>query len=458
MNKTRLGVVVAVALLGCLLLLLLVRSSRQRVPSPSIAAEDQAASQPPPSRGLPPQQPDVATGPVVEQIIVEKTEVCSGEDNLVTVRLAGEHNKDENLRIVMPSLGAAGAQMPFRLSLSGKQQPEMPDVVIFGRDGALATVKVPTVTVKDCTPGPSLAVDVALAANTSATFALTAAIRNPGPTPFKPVQWHWDFGDGSDATTKLRTVEHSYEDRPQKTRISSFLIHVRAADAAGVELLGRHSLELRNDAFEVLHTKDVVLISTELNPRFPVMAADGRVTQRVRVHHAYDQPVTLDKVAVQRFRDNEHGVEEVQTTDVDPRQILGTNVIPPGRGIEATAVFDARAEPQTKLVTFDLHGKSADGIRASGQYSVLRPPELIPQEEREIVTDPRLKAAILAARSKLGRDEVSLDDMVRLKREGALDDLPAPQATGADADEPRPGEQPKSRSGKPLRAPPASAR
>jgi len=257
-------------------------------------------------------------------------------------------------------------------------------------------------------------------ANTSATFALTATVRNPGPTAFKPVQWHWDFGDGRDATTKVRTVEHSYEDQPQKTRMSSFLVHVRAADAEGVELLGRHALD-------VLRSKNVVVITTELSP--PVIADDGRVTQRVRIHHASDQPVTLERVEVQRFRDNEQGVEEMQATDVDPRQVLGTNVIPPGRGIETTAVFDTRAEPRTKRVTFDLHGKSADGIRASGKYSVLRPSEPSPQAEREVVTDSQVKAAILAARKKLGRDEVSLDEMVRLKREGALDNLPAADAS-----------------------------
>jgi hypothetical protein len=298
----------------------------------------------------------------------------------------------------------------------------MPDVVVSGRDGVLATVKIPTVTVKDCTPGPSLSVEVAPMANTSATFALTATVRNPGPTAFKPVQWHWDFGDGRDASTKVRTVEHSYEDHPQKTRISSFLVHVRAADAEGVELLGRHALD-------VLRSKKVVVITTELSSRLPVIADDGRVTQRVRILHASDQPVTLERVEVQRFRDNEQGVEEMQTTDVEPRQVLGTHVIPPGPGIETTAVFDTRAEPRTKRVTFDLHGKSADGIRASGRYSVLRPSGPTPQAEHEAVTDPQVNAAMLAARKKLGRDEVSLDDLVRLKREGALDNLPAADRT-----------------------------
>jgi PKD domain len=437
-SKKRVAVIAAVALLTGLLLLLLGRSPRQEEPSSRVAVEDQPAPRPASSRTLPPQRLVTASGPVVEAITVEKTEVCSGEDNLVTVTLAGGYQKDDNLRITMPGLGTAGAQMPFRLSLAaGKQQPEMPEVVVSGRGGALATVKVPTVTVKDCPPGPSLSVEVALTANTSATFALTATVRDPGPTPFNPVRWHWDFGDGGDATTKVRTVEHRYDDRPQKSRMPSFLIHVRAENADGVELLGRYSLELHNEASEALRQKTAVVISTELNPHLPELAADGRVVQRVRVHHAHDKPVIVDRVVVQRFRDNAQGVEEMHAADVDPRQILGTNAIPPGRGIETTAVLDTRVEPKTKLVTYELHGKSADGIRASGRFSVRRPADPLPREEREVVTDPRFNAELGAARAKLGRDAVSLDDLLRLRREGAFNNLPAGDAQQAPAGDQR---------------------
>ena len=40
-----------------------------------------------------------------------------------------------------------------------------------------------------------------------------------------------------------------------------------------------------------------------------------------------------------------------------------------------TVTLDTREEPGTGLLTFDLVGASADGIRASGQFSVMRPPE-----------------------------------------------------------------------------------
>jgi hypothetical protein len=426
MKKRRFGLVVAVVLLA-VLLLFLGRSPRHPVQPIATAEDDRGAE----SGGVgprPARQPSGVAppaGPVIASVSVEKTEVCSGEDNLVTVRLADGYAGNDAIRIMMPGHNAAGPQMPFRLSLTGdrKEQPEMPEVVVLGRDGELATVKIPPVTVKNCNPGPSLTIEAAMVANATDTFAFTATVRNPGATPFKPIEWRWDFGDGSDAVTKVRTVEHGYEDRPQTTRISALLIHVRAVDAQGVELLGRYGIELRNRAFEALHIKNAVLLSTELTPRFPVMDADGRVVQRVRIHHAYDKPVTVERVFVQRFRHDAQGGEEVQEVPVDPRQLLGTNVIPPGRGIEVTATLDTRSEMGVGLLTYDLLGTSADGIRASGQFSVMRPPELIPQEEREVVTDARLKAEILAVRKILGRDEVSIDEIMQLRREGALDNL-----------------------------------
>ena len=88
-------------------------------------------------------------------------------------------------------------------------------------------------------------------------------------------------------------------------------------------------------------------------------------------------------------------------------------------------------------MTYELHGKSADGIRASGQFSVRRPADPLPREEREVVTDPRFNAELGAARAKLGRDAVSLDDLLRLRREGALHNLPASDAQQAPAGDQR---------------------
>ncbi len=437
-HKRRIGIVVAIGLLG-LLFLLMRRPHRPSVATVPVAAERQLSAPNQIARplggaaqGAPPE------GPVIEAIGVEKTEACNGEDNLVTVRLAGAHASDPNLRIIMPALSAAGPQMPFSLNLWDGKQPEMPEISVYGSNGLLTSVKIPTVTVKDCAPEPSLAVAAALAPNTSATYAFTATIRNPGRTRFEPVKWEWDFGDGAEDTTGARTVEHSYEDRPQKTRMSAFLIHVRAVDAQGTEVVGRTGLELRNAAYETLRIKHAIVLSAELSPRFPSLGADGRVTEQVRVHHAYDKPVTIETVILQRFRHDSAGRELVQETAIDPRQVLATNVIPPGSGVAATASLDTNTDTDVAFLTYELRGTSLDGIRAWGQFSVMRPPEEIPQEKRQLITDARLKAEILATRTILERDRVTQDDVNRLAREGAFDNLTVDDGDAAGGGQPAP--------------------
>jgi len=437
-NRKRIGALLAFGLL-CLLLLLLGRPSRSTVATQPAAPEPA----PPPSPGSfthhhpAPALEDPPALPVIEAMSVENREVCSGQDNMVTVRLAGAYANDPSIRILMPAASAAGPQMPFSLNLWGGQQPEMPEVSVYGSRGVLATVKIPTVTVKDCTPEPSLSVGVSLEPNTSATYTFTATIRNPGNTPFQAVEWQWDFGDGTDGTTHVRTVEHGYEDRPQKTRMSSFLVHVRAVDAQGMELVGRTGLELRNPAFEALSIKHAIVLSTELNPRFPALASDGKVTERVRVHHAYDKPVTIEKVILQRYRQTPEGREEVQASELRPAQVLATNVIPPGSGVEAVATLDVDADRDVSFLTFELRGRSADGLPAWGQFSVMRPPALIRPDERRPIADARLKAKILATRALLKQDVVTQDDIDRLQREGAFEHLA--EEVAMNDDQPSPG-------------------
>ena len=102
MSRKRVGVAVAIALLVGLLVFLAVRSPDPRSASAPAPVDQTTPSLPRSDRAAPPPQPVAATAPVVEEITVEKTEVCSGEDNLVTVRLAGDHQTDENIRITMP--------------------------------------------------------------------------------------------------------------------------------------------------------------------------------------------------------------------------------------------------------------------------------------------------------------------------------------------------------------------
>src|SRR3569623_1077183 len=289
-NRKRIGALLAFGLL-CLLLLLLGRPSRSTVATQPAAPEPA----PPPSPGSfthhhpAPALEDPPALPVIAAMSVENREVCSGQDNMATARLAGAYANDPSIRILMPAASAAGPQMRFSLFLWGGQLSEMPVVSVYGSRGVLATVKIPTVSVKDCTPEPSLSVGVSLEPNTSATYTFTATIRNPRNTPIQAVEWQWDFGDGTDGTTHVRTVEHGYEDRPQKTRMSSFLVHVRAVDAQGMELVGRTGLELRNPAFEAtraLLKQDVV--TQDVSDRLQREGAFEHLAEEVAMND--DQP------------------------------------------------------------------------------------------------------------------------------------------------------------------------
>ena len=82
------------------------------------------------------------------------------------------------------------------------------------------------------------------------------------------------------------------------------------------------------------------------------------------------------------------------------------------------------------------------------------------------MTDARLRAEIVAVRKMLGRDEVTIDEIMQLRREGALDNLTGDDgqplktpAAAADDDDLRPvAQQSKARKGTPQRHPLASAR
>jgi hypothetical protein len=441
MNKKRLGLLVVLIVGG----LLLLRKSRSAPPHepPTEADEDRGASSAPerprfPALPLLP-APTAEADPVVEEIEVEKKEVCSGEDNFVTLKLSSAANEDDQLRVVMLGFDVSGTRMPFRLALgAGGTQPEMPEIVVFGKDGMKTTVKVPPVKVKDCAPPASLAVHLALTPNAFATYAMTAVIRQAEGGTFQPRRWYWDFGDGSYVTTEVPAVEHSYEDRPQKTRFSNFTVLVRAVDAAGKEVRGLQPVELRNPAFETLRMKNVVMIWPELNPRFPTMQPNGQVVQRVRLRHAYDQPVTLERVTVERLSTGPDGREQRIATEATPREVLGADVIAPGEGLEATVVLDTRSDPDTDVMNFELMGTTADGKRARGSFSVLKPEAEIPREQQERVTDPHLVAQLVAAQARLGRQEVTLDELQRLRREGALANATGGDNTGAPAEDREP--------------------
>jgi len=390
--------------------------------------EDNPAPPPirdPTLRHTPPPPPAMVAGqalpPIIDEVTVEKPEVCEGEENLVTVRAhTVEHKDDAFLHYTIG--GSTGDRVP----VLGSRNPNLraaSEVSVFGRNNMVTTVPVPPFVVKECRVPRRLVLEHRINPNTESEMSFTAHIVEVGATePFKPVRWRWDFGQGTSVETTQPVALHDFDPRPQDTLYAQRFITCVAIAADGERVTGRESLQLLNPDYESMAYKGVVRLRFTLTPRFPELASDGTVTQRVRIWHGASQPVDIETVHL--LRQMEGGA--APPSEVNVQQLLGTSRIP-REGIEINAALDTHSEPGVFARTYDLAGWSSDGYPARGAFSIMLPTAMPTRENSHPVADPELKAKILKARELLGKQFVTDEDLWQLQRQGAFANLaPAP--------------------------------
>jgi hypothetical protein len=365
------------------------------------------------------------------------------------VRAHTQNGTDAFLHTVVD--GAMGASVPVRLWLdeSGRVQGNH-SITVFGRTNTPVTVPLPEYRVKDCQPARIVAVVQHLRANSWGEFDFVANVvtlpprggadsahaGGTGASPFTPASYVWSFGDGETATTSAPVATHSYEARAQESLYSYFTVGVEVHGKEGRELTGRTTLPLINPAFESLARKGIVPLLIALDPRFPELGSDGRIVQRVHLWHTRPDSVTIEGATETKYF--ETGSGQARSETIDPRRVLGANGIPPGKdGITATVVLDTVADPGVFSVTYRLAGRSREGLPAMGSFSVMRPPPRPTAENSQRVANPSLRANILAARSMLGKDVVTDEDIWQLEREQRLPPLLSTGVRAVDAP-PRP--------------------
>jgi hypothetical protein len=367
--------------------------------------------------------------PVIDQILVEKKEVCEGEENLITIRAHTQNGTDEFLHYVID--GRQGQSQPVRLYTDNGHVVGNHFIRVFGRNNAALTLPLPSYTVKDCRPTYLGEIETRLEPNSWADYDFTVHVfpfpnhesRHRQPRPFVPTRVEWSFGDGETATSNGPTTSHSYEGRSQDAEYSYMAITANVWSQYGDKLTARSTLALSNSAFEALKQKNIVQLLVSLNPRFPEVDGQGRVVQHVRLWHTSKEAVTIDTAIRMKYFDGGKGQSAAETVDVGA--LLGTSSIPPGRqGIETTVVLDPIAEPGVFSMTYVLSGRSSSDQQVMGSFSVMRPPPLPTAENSKIVSDSMFKAKILATREILGKSVVSDEDIARLDREGRFANLP----------------------------------
>jgi hypothetical protein len=417
-------------------------------PLPAESEPIARARLPEPVRPPPPplaQQAGPPEAPIIDEVLLEKPEVCVGEENLVTVRAHTPGNKDDAyLHYVIGS--EAGDRVPLVGTLNEKVSASR-RITVFGRNNVATTVEVPHFEVRDCKAGRRLVIEHRLNPNTTSEFSFSAHIVDLATKKsVEPVRFLWSFGDGSSTETSVPVETHDYGSRPQSSHFTQLLVGCTAIGANGERVSGRDSLQLLNPVFEAFALKGVVALLFEITPRFPTLGADGVVSQKVRIWHLRPQPVRIERAFLTRLLD---GDEPPPPEEVNLLSLLGTREIPPS-GIEVPLALDTHAEPKVFARSWALEGVTVEGYPVRGVMSVMRPPELPTRDNSHPIGDPLLKAKIVRAREILARPYVTDEDLWKLEREGMFQDLVAqiPRSQDSERAEPPPGV----RVPKPLRA------
>lgn len=396
-----------------------------RTPAPGPTRAAAAAPRPTPA----PRHVRVADQPppsevVIDDVTIDKTEACEGEEVLVTVSAhAADPADDDHLHAVID--GVPGMSVALVAHQRGPDSPP-PEVIVFGRGETRATAPVPPFTVRDCAATRRLGIAYRLALNTNAEFEFDATVTSDA-APFVAASYQWDFGDGTTATTTAPHAVHDYGQRPQVAVYASLLVQVTARAASGDAVLGRKTILFHNPQYANLEFAGVVTLVVELTPRFPSIV-DGQVVQGVRLWHHQPAPVRITRVRARR-NSSVPGSEPV-ITEVPVASLLGTTTVPPS-GLNLALTLDVASDPDVFSVDYLLDGESAEGYPVESTFSVMKPP--VPTAEHHVaVDDPELVERILLARQLLGKDLVSEEDLRDLQRRGAFDGFKPP------ADDPEP--------------------
>jgi hypothetical protein len=358
--------------------------------------------------------------PIIDEITVEKQEICEGEENLVTVKAHTPGNAEDAFLHY-----AVGAQAGQRVAILGRLDagegiaPER--VAVFGRDNVMVTAELPHFTVKPCKPKRRLVLTARLLPNSAAELELHATVMNvDAKEPFKAVRYEWSFGDGQTSQTTTPVATHDYAGRPEESLFSQLLLSCVAVAADGERVEGRSALQLLNQSFEGKAYKGLVKIYTAPTPRFPELGPDGLVRQRIRLWHVERGPIRLEKLTRQRHYQGDEGSPPPEELGVSAA--FGTTTLPPA-GIEAEFVLDTNLDERVFSMEYVVEGHTEDGYRATGNFAIMRPPPKPTRETAALVRDAVLQAKILKTRELLGKDVVNDEDIWRLEKEGAFKDL-----------------------------------
>lgn len=312
----------------------------------------------------------IGAGVTIDQVEVDKREICRGEEAIVTIRARATDGAAEYLNFgVMEQPELVGPRFPLHL----KKSLESGQMRVFarGKAGEVTVAEIPPIVVKDCDTPVAVTIGHTRSAAMMDRVWLTALValgdKATNDSPFEPIAYVWDFGDGKTETTVSAAVEHSYEGRLQSTAYAYFFVTVTARDAAGRQVRGSRSLRFVNLGFGALTRDREVML-------FSGVRESPAGDESIWLYHGHSRSVRLEQVTVKDVVRDAAGNESVRAMQTHAAQsLLGFADIPAGESRVTRDLKGLRPTDTNMERVVEISGTTENGQTARGAFNLLPP-------------------------------------------------------------------------------------
>lgn len=331
---------------------------------------------------------------LVERIAVSPRKICRGTPVTVTAHLRADA-ADSAVTIG----GHPGAARVVEFTRAGRET-----LSILARDWHDGIdVRRVRVHVRDCDTAALRVVATPIDAD-HIGFRL---VDPPAATAFR-----WDLGDGTTRTTTLPQLAHDYSQRSADRPTTTFVITVDTAAADGSTLSGRLAVHLPNPRWVANRGRNLWL-ATRAERFVPTAAADGTRTATLHVR-GDGAAVRLTGASLIGFpcRDLDDELPAaVDATALSRDTITAADETTVTVRLPATAWTEPVCSVDVRLLGITDAGRPA---RAFANVELGRPATV------SVVRDPALRARLRAARTLLGRGQITAEELAMLAAEGKL--------------------------------------
>ncbi|MCP4135817.1 MAG: hypothetical protein GY754_32920 [bacterium] len=356
---------------------------------------------------------DIEMVKMIDEVVVEKNPVCSGEDFLVSVKAENPRGKTNTLNYRIS--GKKGDSVILNYKAPGEKK-----IHIFVRDTMnMLDHKEVAVRVIKCENRPM--------AQLKSTFSSSRL----GEINFEVIEmqglegscvYKWDFGDGKSARTNAGIVSHNYGNREQKSFTSNFLATVSITDKTGTSITARKEVTFPNIQWISSRMGTAVIPITY--DRIAVPQGDTYIV-KIKIKNIFDMPLNFFNAHVTCLPCS--GKNGAEMTAYPSENFISKTSLDAGEYAKDTLVFNKNIFPDsTCTVKIKLVGELSNGRIVTSPLYITVPmskesiKEAIADNRARVITGTAEIDKIRSARRILGTKFVTPEDIYKLEKEGKL--------------------------------------